>query len=651
MRDMKQIYKFILCIVFSILLTTAALATPSSDLNGNIDLTGKRYVQSTLQVFGYDYIPSEGFAFSDPTTSSPPYVEFTDSENGTAYLWNTFSDYYVDFTYTVDDGTITLCAANHDTFGGTEKIVMEYDSYNDSLEVVDLNMPSDRVLGWTACNDIFTYHSSVTATVVEEEEQAKAETEAKKQAETEQQSADTTGDDTPIWSAVVTFENTLETEAETITIPEDFDVTFETIESMPGYKGIRTPEQLDAVRYDLSGKYILLNDIDMAEWGNWEPIGKRALPFTGIFDGNSYVISSLKINREEEYQNDGDSIYVGFFGVIENSELRNITLTSCEYCIKANRIHMGGIAAEVGGKSHIYNCFFNGNMKSNCLDYYLTVGGISGNLASGSMIEYCGTSGSIEVNGGLDPYIGGIAGHVSGMQADSGDIKSYIRYSKSECDIISYSATNNSCIGGIAGDVSIGEIHDCYYIGVISVSDDAYAGGIVGVLNGAIRNCYSIGSIVSVDRYDGSTVDENGYNYPSWFKLHSGFVGFRKNSFAEDKTIENCYMQEELYTDMIGRDELHTDHYAICALSDTDMKFATSYENWDFDSVWMIDPTVNDGYPVLRQPVMEQVVIEPPLDIAKIVFVSLIILGSGMIVVSAAQLILNPVKNKTKFAD
>lgn len=661
---MKQICKFIISILFAGILTIAvSAASGSSGANaiwkfdvetniltisvtgemsedGNTDLSGKRYVQSSLQIFGYDYIPDEGFAFSDPTTSTPPYVEFTDSGNGTVYLWNTYSDYFVDFTYKVDDTTITLCAANNDTFGGTDKIVMEYDPHNDLLEVIDLNMPSDRAMGWTVCNDIFTFNSSVTAAEKEEREQVEAES--------EQQSEDIADNDTSIWSAAVTFNNTPETYTETIIVPEDFDVTFETIESMPEYKGIRTPEQLNAVRYDLSGMYILLNDIDMAEWGNWEPIGNRTLPFTGIFDGNGYTISFLKINIEEEYQNDADIVLAGLFGVVDNSELRNIVLSSCEYCIRANHIVIGGIAALVRGESLIYNCSFNGSIKSNCLDISVTVGGISGDLFDSSYVEYCGTSGTIENNGGLSPDIGGIAGKVSGHQTTSEDVKSYIRYSNSECDIISHSTINSSYIGGIAGDVSIGKISDCYFSGAISVSDDAYAGGIVGMLNGAVKNCYSIGSIISVDRYDEDAVENSEYNYPSWFRLYSGFIGFRINSFAQDKTIENCFVLRGLYTDIIGRDELNTDSNAIRELADNDMKLTTSFENWDFDSVWMIDSSVNNGYPAIRQSELEQILVRQPLDNVKIGSIFLIILGTGLIIFSVVQIVLNSVKNKTE---
>ncbi len=101
-----------------------------------------------------------------------------------------------------------------------------------------------------------------------------------------------------------------------------------------GYIGITTAEELEAVREELSGNYILMNDIRIPDaWyedgGIYEdgflPIGmeivapnpdndytfRRIKPYTGIFNGNGYVISNVHIEA------DGDDDYVGLFGQSE----------------------------------------------------------------------------------------------------------------------------------------------------------------------------------------------------------------------------------------------------------------------------------------------------------------------------------------------
>ncbi len=40
-----------------------------------------------------------------------------------------------------------------------------------------------------------------------------------------------------------------------------------------GYTLIKTPDDLNNIRNNLSGKYILMNDIDLSSYSNWDPIG------------------------------------------------------------------------------------------------------------------------------------------------------------------------------------------------------------------------------------------------------------------------------------------------------------------------------------------------------------------------------------------
>ena len=40
-------------------------------------------------------------------------------------------------------------------------------------------------------------------------------------------------------------------------------------------------EDLNDIRNDLTGTYILMNDIDLSRYENWSPIGSADAPFTG----------------------------------------------------------------------------------------------------------------------------------------------------------------------------------------------------------------------------------------------------------------------------------------------------------------------------------------------------------------------------------
>ena len=73
-------------------------------------------------------------------------------------------------------------------------------------------------------------------------------------------------------------------------------------ETVPeGWVGIYTVEDLDNIRHDLDGQYILMNDLSFADGdAPFTPIGSRQEPFTGRFDGNGHVIRGLTIEVEQE---------------------------------------------------------------------------------------------------------------------------------------------------------------------------------------------------------------------------------------------------------------------------------------------------------------------------------------------------------------
>ena len=64
-----------------------------------------------------------------------------------------------------------------------------------------------------------------------------------------------------------------------------------------GWIGVYTVSDLDRVRDDLDGKYILMNDLTFTEAdGTFTPIGTMEAPFMGEFDGNGRVIRGLTID-------------------------------------------------------------------------------------------------------------------------------------------------------------------------------------------------------------------------------------------------------------------------------------------------------------------------------------------------------------------
>ena len=96
---------------------------------------------------------------------------------------------------------------------------------------------------------------------------------------------------------------------------------------------INTVNQLDMVRYGLGYSYILTANIDLTDatasgglYDNggkgWQPIGDAATPFTGSFDGGSYAIVGLYINRTNF-----TDVYTGLFGYLSDGFIHDLTIS------------------------------------------------------------------------------------------------------------------------------------------------------------------------------------------------------------------------------------------------------------------------------------------------------------------------------------
>ena len=89
------------------------------------------------------------------------------------------------------------------------------------------------------------------------------------------------------------------------------------------YYLLTTEEDLRVIgkQYPLSGNYILGNDITLSD--EWTPIGSPDEPFTGIFDGNGYIIYNLTVTKKTDH--------MGFFGAAEGAVVKNVILKNASF--------------------------------------------------------------------------------------------------------------------------------------------------------------------------------------------------------------------------------------------------------------------------------------------------------------------------------
>ncbi len=202
-----------------------------------------------------------------------------------------------------------------------------------------------------------------------------------------------------------------------------------------GYTIITTADELQAMQYDLSGKYILMNDIDLSGY-EWTPVGNNDMgPFKGVFNGNGKVVKNLSINRPSETMQ-------GFFGNASNAIIKNVGLENVD--ISSNGYSAGLLAGTDDETNYstasITNCYVTGKLKGR-----VYVSGLASKLRG--TVEACYTNVSISVSSGSN---GGLIGKFKG-----GSIKN----SYSEGNMY---GMHSGMSGGFIGKINNAVVENCY---------------------------------------------------------------------------------------------------------------------------------------------------------------------------------------------
>ena len=276
---------------------------------------------------------------------------------------------------------------------------------------------------------------------------------------------------------------------------------------------IATAEQLDRIRDDLTGHYILIGDIDLSGYENWMPIGTfqprsdapedAEVPhpdyaFTGTFDGAGHTISNLTISCEAP-------MGAGLFGCASGTE--------------SNAAFIGHFTLK----------------DVNVSGFYL-VGG-----AVGLQFMNCPVS-DIHLEG--DNKLTGMQG-IGGIVGTGFDL---ISDCSATADVI-VSGDDGACAGLIAGGTTMSSIKNCQVTGG-SITAEGNATWGFGALCGApwgaaeITDCKVSGTLITV----------NGENN----RLVGGLVGFGGTYAPEAPaqitgcTVEDVTITVSETTDSVG---------------------------------------------------------------------------------------------------
>ncbi|MCL2637898.1 MAG: hypothetical protein FWD48_05945 [Oscillospiraceae bacterium] len=343
--------------------------------------------------------------------------------------------------------------------------------------------------------------------------------------------------------------------------------------------------ELEAIKNNLSGTYHLIADIDLSG-KEWIPIGDNSTNspisrFSGVFDGQGYVISNLTIN--------GNHKYGGLFGNAQQATIKNVGLENTYIDITyESHADAGSISAVAHSSTNISNSY---------------------------------NTGYISARSSINAYAGGISGHNQGVSISN-------CYNKGT--IFAYSITTHAEAGGIgtsSGDGVI--IQNCYNTGNISAETFATtsatvywanAGGIVSGIVANIDNCYNSGTIsstaLSAYAHAGGigafmpTLINNSYNSGDiyTFALHPAYVmigGIIGRANGSLNAINNTYWNIDSKQFFNGKPTSSQKGIGFgidttIPISSVQMQHQSTFASFDFDTIWDINPNINNGYPFLR---------------------------------------------------
>ena len=272
------------------------------------------------------------------------------------------------------------------------------------------------------------------------------------------------------------------------------------------------------------------------------PVGNLEVQFTGVFNGDGYVLSNGQINLPG-IVGTGLFGYVGEGGKIQDVGVEGVDVTGGS--------SVGGLAGSNSGS--IVSCYTTG--AATAVDEGDTVGGLIGQ--NSGTVTFSHASGQAAG----DYYVGGLVGQNDGTV--------------SSC-YASCVVSGNAYVGGLMGENLEAAVTSCYAAG--PVTGNAYVAGLIGDNKGPVRECYARGPV----------------HCGAGFCLYIG--GLMGYDWSESVTSS--------YWDMEATGQAVSGGGEGRTTAEMTYPYAeNTYVGWDFAAVWAEDEesSINDGYPYLRE--------------------------------------------------
>lgn len=301
-----------------------------------------------------------------------------------------------------------------------------------------------------------------------------------------------------------------------------------------GYTVIKTADELQAIKDNPSGKYILMNDIDLSSY-NWN----CNFSFTGELNGNGFVIKNISVTSE-----------IASFISANNGKILNLGLDNVRMASSGSRA--AGMAYSNSGE--IDNCYVTGVVSESRGGYF--IGGFVGSNTGNIKNSYTSTDVSGESAGGfVGSDYGGLivnsysTGRVNGSLYTGGFV--------ADCTIGSPSITNcySTCEvicpipfygGGFAGSTNMSSkgISNCYYNKDTSIITSSYGGKGVStdelnqlIANGTLAQAKPPSEIIIPSPDEGSG-DQDGNTHTGSITLQIGIDSSVNSKISFDTSLD-----------------------------------------------------------------------------------------------------------------
>lgn len=317
--------------------------------------------------------------------------------------------------------------------------------------------------------------------------------------------------------------------------------------------------------------------------------------------------------------------------IISNIKINNISKVSTQY----GEYAFGGIIGKIVAEQCsvvIENCQSNMEVKSKDGSGGI-VGAIVARGANLITIKKCKSSGKISTDGGT---AGGIVGKIF-YENEVAESTIYLTLNSSSCNVAAnstWTGYGEAIAGGLVGSFNEKKLIMKYCSSSGDVAAKLYqvcVGGLIGKMTGfqnaRVENCYASGTLAGTGH--GGFM----FNYASM----GGLIAGLQSSNVVDFKVGNCYFAGSsnrgkgtggdtwgciLSNTTSGSYEFENCYYLEKSFENSDLLVSTTrdaniketncgsrskdelgsidtYNNWDFDNVWNIDSSINDGLPYL----------------------------------------------------